>query len=162
MIRIAPLEEGEAERVGAVLGLARLHQGDGFYLVAWDGEEPLGHAHLALSDPPELQDVEVRPECRRRGIGSALTAAAEREAAARGFERLRLEVSAHSEPAQALYRRLGFTDAGVPPRRVQGRITIRTGTIDVDDTLLTWEKPVYQPGESNDGSTSSPSRQSAR
>ena len=31
-------------------------------------------------------------------------------------------------------------DAGVPPRRVHGTIQIRTGPIDVDDTLLTWEK----------------------
>jgi hypothetical protein len=35
---------------------------------------------------------------------------------------------------------LGYVDAGVPPRRVQGTIRIRTGTIQVDDTLLTWEK----------------------
>ena len=54
-----------------VLGLARLDQGDGFYLVAWERGEPLGHAHLALTDPPKLQDVSVRPEQRRRGIASA-------------------------------------------------------------------------------------------
>lgn len=148
--------------MGEALGLARLYQGDGFYLVAWDRDEPLGHAHLALTDPPELQDVQVRPESRRRGIGSALTTAAEREAAARGFDRLRLTVSVDAAPAQALYRKLGYVDAGVPPKRVQGPITIRTGTIVVDDTLLTWEKTLYQPGESNPGSASSPSRHSAR
>jgi RimJ/RimL family protein N-acetyltransferase len=148
--------------VGAALGLARLYQGNGFYLVAWDGDEPLGHAHLALTDPPELQDVQVRPESRRRGVGSALTVAAEREAAARGFDRLRLTVSVDAAPAQALYRKLGYVDAGVPPQRVQGPIRIRTGTIEVDDTLLTWEKPLYQPGASKPGSTSRPSRQSAR
>ena len=123
-----------------MLGLARLHQGDGVYLVAWDGDEPVGHAYLRLGDPPELQDVEVRPERRRRGIGSALTEAAEREARARGHDRLRLEVSVTGDGAQALYRRSGYADAGLAPRRVQGRITIRTGPIDVDDTLLTWEK----------------------
>ena len=58
--RIGPLAAAEEERVGAVLGLARLGQGGGFYLVAWEGEEPLGHAYLALTDPPELQDVAVR------------------------------------------------------------------------------------------------------
>jgi len=123
-----------------VLGLARLNQGAGFYLVAWDGDEPVGHAHLALTDPPELQDVSVRPEHRRRGIASALTAAAEREARARGFDRLRLEVGVDAEAAQALYRRAGYVDAGLPPRRVEGTIVIRTGPIDVDDTLLAWEK----------------------
>ncbi len=68
--------------MASVLGLARLHQGDGFYLVAWEADEPLGHADLALTDPPELQDVEVRREYRRLGIASALTAHAEDEALA--------------------------------------------------------------------------------
>ena len=139
-IRIVALELSETERVASVLGLARLDQGDGFYLVAWDGDEPVGHAHLALRDPPELQDVSVLPEHRRRGIASALTEAAEREAAARGFDRLRLEVSAGSDAARALYRKAGYVDCGVEPRRVQGTVMIRTGPIEVDDTLLTWEK----------------------
>jgi ribosomal protein S18 acetylase RimI-like enzyme len=137
---IRVLEPDEVDRVVAVLGLSRLHQGDGFYLVAWREEEPLGHAHLALTDPPELQDVSVRPEHRRRGVASALTAAAERAACERGFRLLRLEVSAGDEAAQALYRGLGYTDAGVPPRRVLGTVMLRTGPLEVDDTLLTWEK----------------------
>jgi ribosomal protein S18 acetylase RimI-like enzyme len=140
MWQIRELAPAEIERVGAVLGLARLDQGDGFYLVAWEGEEPLGHAHLALSDPPELQDVSVCVEHRRRGVASALTEAAERAARARGSDRLRLEVSVANPAAQALYRGLGYRDAGLPPRRVQGTIQIRTGPLEVDDTLLTWEK----------------------
>ncbi len=130
----------EIERVGAVLGLARLEQGDGFYLVAWEDEEPIGHAYLALSDPPELQDVSVRPEHRRRGVASALSAAAERAARTRGFDRLRLTVGLENAPAQALYRRCGYVDSGLPPKRVQGTIMVRTGPLEVDDTLLTWEK----------------------
>ena len=55
------LVDDEVERVVTVLGLARLYQGNGFYLVAWENEEPLGHAYLALTDPPELQDVQVLP-----------------------------------------------------------------------------------------------------
>jgi len=137
---IRPLAPKEKDRVGAVLGLARLHQGDGFYLVAWEGAEPLGHAYLALTQPVELQDVAVREEHRRRGVASALTAAAEREALARGFHRLRVAVSVRNEPAQALYRRCGYVDAGVPPKRVQGTIVLRTGPLEVDDTLVTWEK----------------------
>jgi GNAT superfamily N-acetyltransferase len=100
----------------------------------------LGHTHLALNDPPELQDVSVRDQYRRRGIASALTAAAEREAAARGFDRLRVTVSVDNEAAQVLYRGCGYRDCGLPPTRVRGTITIRTGPLDVDDTLLTWEK----------------------
>jgi len=147
MWQIRELAPGEVDRVTAVLGLARLEQGDGFYLVAWETGEPLGHAHLALSDPPELQDVEVRPEHRRRGVASALTTAAEQAAAARGYDRLRLQVSIGNDWAQALYRGLGFGDAGVPPRRVQGTIQIRSGPLEVDDTLLTWEKVFADRGE---------------
>jgi GNAT superfamily N-acetyltransferase len=137
---IRPLVPEEVERVGGVLGLARLEQGDGFYLVAWENEEPIGHAYLALTDPPELEDVSVRPEHRRRGVASELTAAAERESRARGFDRLRLTVGVQNEPAQALYRRYGYVDSGLPPKRVRGTIMLRTGPLEVDDTLLTWEK----------------------
>ena len=49
-------------------------------------------------------------------------------------------VSIDNEPAQALYRALGYVDAGVPPKRVQGTIQLRSGPLEVDDTLLTWEK----------------------
>jgi ribosomal protein S18 acetylase RimI-like enzyme len=107
--------------------------------------DSLAHAHLASTEPPELQDVEVRPEYRRRGIASALTTRAEDEARTRGFDRLRLGVSVDNAPAQALYRRCGYVDAGVAPKRVTGRIEIRTGPIEVDDTILTWEKRLDEP-----------------
>jgi ribosomal protein S18 acetylase RimI-like enzyme len=137
---IRPLAQDEVERVTGVLGLARLHQGIGFYLVAWERDEPLGHVYLALTDPAEVHDVSVRPEHRRRGVASALIATAESEARARGCDRLRIAVGVNNEPAQTLYRRLGYVDAGLAPKRVQGTIVIRTGPIEVDDTLLTWEK----------------------
>src|SRR4029079_13481799 len=117
MWQIRELAEEDIDRVAAVLGLARLGQGDGVSLVAWEADEPLGHAHLALTKPPELQDVEVRPEHRRRGVASAITTAAEQAAAARGYDRLRLQVSVANDGAQALYRGLGYGDAGGPPTR---------------------------------------------
>lgn len=137
---IRKLDRSDVESVGTVLGLARLHQGDGMYLVAWLDGEPVGHAHLALTDPPELQDVEVRMEYRRRGIASALTARAEDEARVRGFDQLRLTVSIENAAAQALYRKCGYGDIGVAPKRVRATFEIRTGPIEVDDTFLTWDK----------------------
>jgi GNAT superfamily N-acetyltransferase len=134
------LTTDEEERVVAVLSLARLHQGDGYYLVAWQGENPIGHAHLALTDPPQLQDVLVRSLYRRQGVATALTLAAEAEARRLGFDRLRLTVSVDNEPAQALYHRCGYANTGAPPRHVKGTVQIRSGPIEVDDTLLTWEK----------------------
>src|SRR5215467_1294703 len=118
------LADDEVKRVGAVLGLARLYQGNGFYLVVCKNTEPLGHAYLALTDPPELQDVQVRPEHRRRGVASALTSAAEQNALSLGFDRLRLEVSEENTAAQALYRTCGFDDIGAPARRVHGTIML--------------------------------------
>ncbi|MGN6378853.1 MAG: GNAT family N-acetyltransferase, partial [Gaiellales bacterium] len=95
-----------------------------------------------LTEPPEMQDVEVRAAYRRRGVASALVAAVEAEARRRGHDRLRVTVSAEGDGPQALYRSLGYADTGLPPRRVVGTIHIRTGPLEVDDTLLTWEKPL--------------------
>jgi GNAT superfamily N-acetyltransferase len=146
---IRPLRPEETERVvGAGLGLSRLPRGDGsFYLVAWEGDQPIGHAHLALSDPPELQDVSVLPAHRRRGVATALTRAAEGEAAARGHGTLTLTVGIANEAAQSLYRLLGYLDAGLPPKRVKGTVQIRTGLVEVDDTLLTWERDLSISGD---------------
>ena len=137
---IRPLASGEVECVTSVLGLARLYQGDGFYIVAWEGDEPLGHLHLALTDPPELQDVEVRPDRRRRGVASALIRYAEGEARARGFDRLRLGVSVDNAPAQALYTGCAYVDVGIAPRRLKETVQLRTGPYAVDDVWLIWEK----------------------
>lgn len=136
---IRPLREEERERVIASgLGLARLPRDDGsFYLVAWEGDEPLGHAHLALDEPPEVQDVEVLERYRRRGIATALLRAAAEEAAARGYDRLTITVSTGTSEVEALYRRLGYEDTGEPLRRVTGTVQIRTGPLQVDDTLRT-------------------------
>jgi ribosomal protein S18 acetylase RimI-like enzyme len=146
-VNIRPLRTEETEHVlGAGLGLARLPRGDAsFYLVAWEGEEPLGHAHLALTDPPELQDVSVLPAHRRRGVATALTRAAEQEAVARGHAVLTLTVGIANEEAQALYRFLGYVDSGLPAKRVHGTVQIRTGPLEVDDTLLTWQRELAPP-----------------
>jgi [ribosomal protein S18]-alanine N-acetyltransferase len=137
---IRRLSDNEVDAVVEVLGLARLHQGNGCYLVAWAASAPLGHVHLALTEPPELQDLEVLPSHRRQGVATALVAAAEREAHVRGFSELRLEVSMGDVAAQALYRKCGYRDAGLGVRRVKGRIVLRTGAIDVDDSLLSLTK----------------------
>lgn len=137
---VRALRHAEVDRVASVLGLARLYQGDGIYLVAWQGDQPLGHLHLALGDPAELQDVQVATDHRRRGVATKLIAEAEREAHSRGIAAFRVGVGIDNEPAQTLYRDCGYIDVGLEPVRVQGTIEIRTGPIEVDDTLITWEK----------------------
>jgi GNAT superfamily N-acetyltransferase len=102
---------------------------------------PVGHAHIAWSgthlELPEIQDVFVLPELRRRGIASQLTHAAEDEARARGWSRISLGVSQEANPAaSALYTKLGYVDAGAEPVRMLGQIMIRGRPLEVDDTLV--------------------------
>jgi ribosomal protein S18 acetylase RimI-like enzyme len=110
------------------------------YLVAWNGAEPVGHAHLAWTGTklgvPELQDVYVLPRQRGRSVGTELLRAAERTVASRGLRRISIGTSVENEGALRLYRLLGFHDAELPPQRVQGVIVIRGEPVEVDDTLI--------------------------
>jgi [ribosomal protein S18]-alanine N-acetyltransferase len=119
--------------------LHRLEQAQ-TYLVAWEGDEPVGHAHVAWEettlDVPEIQDVFVPTELRARGIGTKLSETAEQMARARGHRQISISASITNEGALRLYRRLGYRDAGLPPKRVQGTIVLRSGPMEVDDTLL--------------------------
>jgi ribosomal protein S18 acetylase RimI-like enzyme len=141
---IRGLADHEVASVSAVLGLARLNQGDGRYLVAWLGAVPVGHVHVTDDNPPEMQDLAVRPEYERRGVATALIAAAEREARRRHAAKIRLEVSVANTAARRLYQRNGYTLATQDPRPVDGIIHIRTGPIEVHDVLLPMEKPLDQ------------------
>jgi len=110
------------------------------YLVAWDGDDPIGHAHIAWTRTalgvPEIQDVFVRADRRRQGIGAAVMVAAERAVGAAGHARVSLSYGIANNAARSFYAKLGYRDAGVEPRRVQGTIMLRTGPLEVDDTLI--------------------------
>jgi GNAT superfamily N-acetyltransferase len=138
-IDVRELSPGEVERVDAELPLSRL-EGAGTYLVAWDGAEPVGHAHVAWDGTdigvPEVQDVFVLEQRRRSGVATALMARAERLAAARGHSRIGIGHSVDNEPAMRLYERLGYRDAGLPPKRVEGTIVIRGQPVEIDDTIV--------------------------
>jgi ribosomal protein S18 acetylase RimI-like enzyme len=141
-LTIRPLLAAETDAVDACLPLNRLdthRQGRSVYLVAWDDDRPVGHAFLDLATP-ELQDVFVLPEERRRGVASALTAEAERLATEQGHPTLGLTVSETNDAARRLYERLGYADAGLPPKRVLGTIQLRGAPFEVDDTLLSLVK----------------------
>jgi GNAT superfamily N-acetyltransferase len=143
-VEIRPLEPTDRRLVDRRLPLARLDQHDrdgSTYLIAWDGDDPVGHAHVAWDKThmgvPEIQDVYVLPEERRRGIAKRLTQAAEDEARRRGFVRISLSVSAEgNEAARGLYDALGYRDAGLEPVRVLGTIMLRGEPLAVDDTLV--------------------------
>jgi ribosomal protein S18 acetylase RimI-like enzyme len=86
---------------------------------------------------PEIQDVFVLPEQRRRGIATELTCAAEAEARIRGWDSISLSVSRDGNPqARRLYEKLGYVDSGLEPVRVSGEIMLRGRPLQVDDTLV--------------------------
>jgi GNAT superfamily N-acetyltransferase len=141
MIQVRPIRDDERAFVDERLPLSRLDQPGGEYLVAWLDREPIGHAHLDwAADPPELQDVFVLEAERRRGVASELTAAAENRVRERGHDRLHLEAGLANPAARTLYEKLGYRRTDDPPRRVQGTILIRGEPLEVDDTLLRFEK----------------------
>jgi GNAT superfamily N-acetyltransferase len=144
VVVVAELRPGDVELVDGRLPLNRLdqHEADAStYLIAWDDGRPVGHAFVAWSGThlllPEIQDMFVVPELRRRGIGTELVRAAEQAARERGRKRISLSVSIDGNPvARRLYERLGYADAGVAPVRTLGVIELRGRPFHVDDTLL--------------------------
>ena len=54
-----------------------------------------------------LHELDVRPDHRRQGVGTALVAAAMQQAWQRGSTRFWLSTGGHNEAAQALYESLG-------------------------------------------------------
>ncbi len=141
---VRELEPSDVPYVDQFLPLSRLSELTGeasTYLVAWDGGEPVGHAHIAWTGThlgvPEIQDVFVLPERRRQGIASQLTRAAEAQARTRGWEAISLSVSQEgNQSARRLYAKLGYIEAPTDPVRVSGVIVLRGEPLDVDDTLV--------------------------
>jgi GNAT superfamily N-acetyltransferase len=144
VVTVTELKPNEVATVDRHLPLSRLRQPaeeHSMYLVAWEDARPIGHAHIAWTGThlgfPEIQDVFVLPEERRRGIATQLTHAAEEEARARGWNSISLSVSQEGNPAaRLLYAKLGYADAGADPVRVLGPIMLRGRPFDVDDTLV--------------------------
>ena len=141
---VRELEPSDVAHVDQFLPLSRLSEQTGdasTYLVAWDGESPVGHAHIAWTGThlgvPEIQDVFVLPQRRRQGIASQLTRAAEAQARTRGWETISLSVSQEgNQPARRLYAKLGYAEAPTEPVRVSGVIVLRGEPLEVDDTLV--------------------------
>lgn len=85
--------------------------------VAVSGPEIVGSLHVELSRHGFGEiGMAVAREWRRRGVGSALLAAAIPWARERGLHKLSLGVFAHNAGAIALYRKFGFVEEG---RRVK-------------------------------------------
>jgi ribosomal-protein-alanine N-acetyltransferase len=66
----------------------------------------------AAADEAEILTLAVRPNCRRRGLGTLLVRSAADHAHRLGSSRLFLEVAVSNAPAAALYEGLGFGEVG--------------------------------------------------
>lgn len=91
---------------------AELENAHCYYLVAVDEADAIA-AYAGLLAPMgtgqgDIQTVTVSPEARRQGLARTLMLQLLNEARRRGVEELFLEVRVDNEPAQALYRELGF------------------------------------------------------
>jgi len=85
------------------------------YFVALDeGDEVIGYAGLAVVPRREawVQNLAVRRDAQRRGIGRALLEALLRAAGDQDARRVLLEVATDNAPAQRLYAAYGFEVVG--------------------------------------------------
>jgi [ribosomal protein S18]-alanine N-acetyltransferase len=78
-------------------------------------DQLLGYAGLAVSPPHEawVQNIAVRRDAQRRGIGRALLEALLAEAARNRVRKVLLEVAVDNAAAQKLYAEYGFEAVGV-------------------------------------------------
>lgn len=127
--RIARARAGDLAALVATFGqeryfrdrLDRQLRGAGDLLVAWCDGQAVGDLHLVREpvDEPEIRDrlpgvpqishLEVSPAYRRRGVASALLAAAERLALEHGHAMVCLGVGVDN-PARSLYAARGYVD----------------------------------------------------
>jgi ribosomal protein S18 acetylase RimI-like enzyme len=87
----------------------------GFLMLARDGGRVVGVAYVATILSAEhcglvawLEELYVTPDCRQRGIGTALVTAILEQARNAGIAAIDLEIDAGHKRVISLYQRLGF------------------------------------------------------
>ncbi|PZF93311.1 ribosomal protein S18-alanine N-acetyltransferase [Micromonospora deserti] len=104
-----------AEQWSAAMFWNELANGHHYRVATDDDGAVLGYAGLAVAPPDEawVQNVAVRRDVQRRGVGKLLLEALLAEAARLGARSTLLEVAADNAPAQRLYAAYGFEPIGV-------------------------------------------------
>ncbi len=85
---------------------------DGAFLVAYEGERPLGCGGLKRLDEDrcEIKRMYVLPELRGRGLAGRLLRALEGRARELGYSRVRLDTGTRQLAAKHLYERSGYVE----------------------------------------------------
>jgi len=100
------------------------------YIVALDDAEIIGFGGCWISfEEAQVTNIALPPVQRGRGLGKALMARLMRAAAARGAERMTLEVRPSNTPALRLYEGLGFAAVGIRKKYYQDND---------EDAILMW------------------------
>lgn len=102
--------------------LEEVRNGKGLYFVAEEEGEAVAHVFLKLyglkhlPDFPNIEDLSVRIDQRRKGIGTALINQCLKLTKEKGFNKVSIQVNAEPNcPAQIMYKKLGFKDIGTKP-----------------------------------------------
>jgi ribosomal-protein-alanine N-acetyltransferase len=114
---VLPIEEDlfGAEKWSAGMFWNELASGHHYLVALDDAGRVAGYAGLALAPPAEawVQNIAVRRDAQRAGLGRALLLALIRHAEQRGARKMLLEVAADNAPAQRLYAQHGFAAVGL-------------------------------------------------
>lgn len=131
--------------------IATQQRGEGIYLIAWHGDEPVGHFLLRWDGPTNdptgayphrtacLEAGATKPAYQRRGVATRLIREAERLAAENGYRRIGLAVGSTDNPvARRLYERLGYRDWGRGEFTISWRYETKDGHKGVESEVCTY------------------------
>ncbi|MBU2101362.1 GNAT family N-acetyltransferase [Patescibacteria group bacterium] len=102
----------------------------GLYLIAWEGDVPIGHVFIKLDGPgeqavkdavgtfPNLEDLLVVEEKRERGVGTKIMKEVERQLCERNYKKLGFGVGIDELKTIEFYKALGYGKADVEPFKV--------------------------------------------
>jgi ribosomal protein S18 acetylase RimI-like enzyme len=118
------------------LYLDRLGSGNGFLVLAVEGNDVVGYALVCIEDGPddtypvgqryaELYSLSVAPQLRGRGIGTRLLDLVDEELTRRSIEDLKVAVMTGNTDAERLYERRGLRRAELVLYRFGARTSLR-------------------------------------
>lgn len=110
---LASLHARAFERPWGASEIAKLLENSAVFALIARADAPQGFVLAwAAAGDAELLTVAVVPEARRKGVGASLVTSAGVAALVRGAASMHLEVAEDNEAARALYRKLGYEEAG--------------------------------------------------